>query len=45
MINGMINVIIVLLAIVGFIAIIAWIGIPFESKGKKGDEIIHYTDD
>jgi len=41
----MINVIIVLLAIVGFISIIAWIGIPFESKGKKGDEVFHWKDE
>ncbi len=41
----MINVIIDLLAIIGFISIIGWISIPFESNGKKGDEILHYTDD
>jgi len=41
----MINVIIDLLAIVGFISIIGWLSIPFENKGKKGDEVIHYTDE
>ena len=41
----MIELIINLLAILGFISIIGWLSIPFKSKGKKGDEILNYTDE